>query len=60
MWRSILRWWKESGANWSLERPGQAGGRGYKKTEDQPHALALTVGKNMSERCKTGVAHSPR
>jgi hypothetical protein len=33
-------------------------GGGYKKTKDQPHALALTVGKNMSERRKTGGRHS--
>ena len=36
-------------------RSTRSGGKGgYKKTEDQPHALALTIGKNTSERRKTG------
>src|SRR5260370_12476095 len=42
----------------SGDRLGQAGGGGIKETEDQPHALAITIGENTSEQRKTGGRHS--
>jgi len=42
----------------SGDRLGQAGGGSIKETEDQPHALAITIGENTSEQRKTGGRHS--
>jgi hypothetical protein len=46
---------KGRNAGEKLIPPGSSRGRGYKKPEDQPHALALTVGKIRP----SGEAHRP-
>ena len=54
--------WSEpvSGAGSTLQAIDSVklGGGGIKETEDQPHALAITIGENTSEQRKTGGRHS--
>ena len=56
--------WSEpvSGAGSTLQAIDSVklGGGGIKETEDQPHALAITIGENTSEQRKTGGRHKPR